>query len=57
MDCYDYDIEDLEEIMQSGVCEGSCPKCGEGYTLEPDGQTVCSCGTVVQSPLLALWLI
>lgn len=57
MDCYDYDIEDLEEIMQSGVCEVSCPKCGEGYTLEPDGQTVCSCGTVVQSPLLALWLI
>ena len=53
----DYDIEDLEEIMESGICEVECPKCGECFTLEPDGQTVCSCGTLVQSPLMALGLI
>lgn len=57
MDIDDFDIDDLEEIMDSGVCEVECPKCGEGYTLEPDGQVECDCGTLVQSPLMALGLI
>jgi hypothetical protein len=44
----DYDLDDLEEIMDSGMAELAC-----GCVVEPDGR--CSHGN--QSPLLALGLI
>ena len=50
------DIEELEEIIAEGQCYVTCPECGAGYTLEPDGWADC-CGQRVESPLLAMGLI
>ncbi len=44
----EYELEDLEEIMDSGVAELSC-----GCTVEPDGR--CPHGNA--SPLLVLGFI
>ena len=52
-----YTVEELEEIVSEGCCDVECPNCGEGYRLETDGDCVCDCGTLVQSPLVAMGLI
>jgi len=45
-------LEEPEQSVLDGYFEVKCPTYGEYHTLEPDGE--CGCGTLVQSPLLAI---
>lgn len=53
-----YSIEELEQIMNDGVAEVKCGSCGEGATVEPDGDYPCECGEGrLTSPLITMGII
>jgi len=55
----DYDISELEAIMENGMAEVECSAgCGNGATVEPDGDYECECGEGrLTSPLILAGLI
>ena len=54
------DIDELLDMIEGDGIDGpfdvECA-CGECHCLEPDGETTCDCGRLVQSPYMALGLI
>ena len=53
MDMYDM----MEQIEEDGVVSVICQDCGTEHVLEPDGETVCGCGSLVRSPLIDYGMI